>query len=69
VAIAEFVPNDDRVSPPMQAAFSLTMLVSTPSGDAYTHAELESMLTNTGFSNVECKDLAPTPSTLITAVK
>lgn len=55
-AIAEFVPNSDRVTPPTAAAFSLIMLVSTPSGDAYTFAELESISKNAGFSRVE---LAP----------
>jgi hypothetical protein len=42
-ATLEFVPNEDRVSPPMPAAFSLTMLASTPAGDAHTFRELESM--------------------------
>jgi precorrin-6B methylase 2 len=49
----EFVPNDDRVSPPMPATFSLTMLANTPSGDAYTRRELESMLGNAGFGDSE----------------
>src|SRR5207253_8129768 len=40
VVVLEFVPNDDRVSPPVPARFSLTMLVATAGGDAYTFAEL-----------------------------
>ncbi len=36
-ATLEFVPNEDRVSPPMPAAFALTMLASTASGEAYTY--------------------------------
>ena len=53
-AIVEFIPNDDRVSPPAAAAaFSMIMLVNTPSGDAYTFAELESMAKNAGFARVE----------------
>ena len=40
-AILEFMPNDDRVTPPTAAAFSMIMLVNTPSGDAYTYAEIE----------------------------
>jgi 2-polyprenyl-3-methyl-5-hydroxy-6-metoxy-1,4-benzoquinol methylase len=35
-ATLEFVPNEDRVSPPMPAAFAMTMLASTADGDAYT---------------------------------
>ncbi|HYR89545.1 MAG TPA: class I SAM-dependent methyltransferase [Terriglobia bacterium] len=49
----EFVPNDDRVSPPVPAMFSLTMLASTPAGDAYTFAELDRMFRNAGFTRSE----------------
>ncbi len=49
----EFVPNDDRVSPPDAAGFSLQMLGGTPSGDAYTYAELEQMAANAGFKGSE----------------
>jgi hypothetical protein len=52
-AIVEFIPNDDRVTPPTAAAFSMIMLVNTPSGDAYTFAEIESMAKNAGFPRVE----------------
>ena len=52
-AIVEFVPNPDRVSPPMAAGFSMMMLTTTPSGDAYTFAELESMAKDAGFGRVE----------------
>jgi 2-polyprenyl-3-methyl-5-hydroxy-6-metoxy-1,4-benzoquinol methylase len=52
-AILEFVPNHDRVTPPTAAAFSLIMLAMTPSGDAYTYRELESIAKNAGFSRVE----------------
>jgi hypothetical protein len=55
-AIVEFVPNPDRVSPPMPAAFSMMMLATTPAGDAYTFAELESISKDAGFTRVE---LAP----------
>lgn len=53
VAIAEYVPNPDRVSPPTAAAFSLTMLAATTSGDAYTFAELEAISKAAGFRRVE----------------
>src|SRR6185295_11403091 len=49
----EFVPNDDRITPPEAAVFSVTMLGSTPSGDAYTFAELERMFANAGFASSE----------------
>ena len=56
----EFVPNEDRVSPPVAASFSLMMLGTTPSGDAYTLAELDRMFRNTGFSASELHPLPPT---------
>lgn len=52
-AIAEFVPNPDRITPPTAAAFSMMMLATTPSGDAYTFVELESMLESAGFERIE----------------
>ena len=52
-AIAEFVPNPDRVSPPTAAAFSLMMLAATASGDAYTFNELESIAKTAGFARVD----------------
>ena len=55
-AIAEFIPNPDRITPPTAAAFSMMMLVTTPAGDAYTFAELESISKNAGFARLE---LAP----------
>jgi hypothetical protein len=45
----EFVPNEDRVSPPIEAAFSLLMLVGTDAGDAYTLSEYENMFAKAGF--------------------
>lgn len=55
----EFVPNPDRVSPPPAAAFSLMMLATTPAGDAYTFAELDSMFRAAGFSRSEIHPLPP----------
>jgi SAM-dependent methyltransferase len=53
VATVEFIPNDDRVTPPAVATFALTMLATTPAGDAYTFAELSSMLRSAGFTRNE----------------
>lgn len=55
----EFVPNDDRTSPPESAGFAMVMLGSTPSGDAYTYRQLEEMLGNAGFANSEIHALQP----------
>ncbi len=67
VAILEFVPNPDRVSPPQAAMFPLIMLTMTPAGDAYTFAEYQSMLRNGGFKSPELHDLPPTFFRLIVA--
>jgi ubiquinone/menaquinone biosynthesis C-methylase UbiE len=50
LAIVEFVPNQDRVTPPGSAGFSLIMLATTPEGDAYTLDEYSNMLAQSGFS-------------------
>jgi ubiquinone/menaquinone biosynthesis C-methylase UbiE len=65
----EFVPDEDRVTPPVSAAFSLTMLAGTPSGDAYTFPELERMFAEAGFARSELRDLPATPEKLIVSYK
>ena len=50
VVTVEFVPNADHVSPPFESCFSMIMLATTASGDAYTFAELEKMFTDAGFN-------------------
>ena len=62
----EFVPNEDRVSPPMPAAFSMVMLTSTVGGDAYTFNELTSMYNAAGFSGVTAQPIPMSPHTLVT---
>jgi SAM-dependent methyltransferase len=65
----EFVPNEDRVSPPIPASFSMMMLSGTPSGDAYTFPELERMFKAAGFANAELHQLPATPEQLVMASK
>ncbi len=49
----EFVPNEDRISPPSPAAFSFVMLGTTRAGDAYTFDELKNFSEAAGFSKNE----------------
>jgi SAM-dependent methyltransferase len=56
----EFIPNEDRVTPPAAASFAMTMLASTPAGDAYPFSELEKMFANAGFKRSELHPLPPT---------
>ena len=65
VVTSEFVPNPDRVSPPIPATFSLQMLGGTPAGDAFTFAELDAMFREAGFGESKPQALPPTPQTLI----
>ncbi len=65
----EFIPNPDRVSPPRPAQFSLVMLSNTPSGDAYTFAELEQMCRNAGFARSEFHPLPPTDQSVVISYK
>ena len=65
-ATLEFVPNPDRVSPPMPAAFAMTMLTTTADGDAYTFAELEAMYSEAGFKEISENPIPMSPHTVVT---
>lgn len=69
VALVEFVPNPDRVTPPEAAGFSLVMLATTAAGDAYTFAQFEEMLVRSGFTSVERHALSPSVATAVIASK
>jgi SAM-dependent methyltransferase len=61
----DFVPNDDRVSPPMAAGFAMMMLGTTAAGDAYTFAEYKTMFLNAGYKSSELHSLNRAPQTAI----
>ena len=65
----EFIPNEDRVSPPAEALFALVMLAATPAGDAFTLSELEKMFTDAGFGKNEHIPLSPMPQHLVISTK
>lgn len=69
VLTLEFIPNDDRISPPGEAMFSLIMLTNTPNGDAYTFAELKQMFQNAGFSESEHRTFGDMPEHLVISSK
>jgi SAM-dependent methyltransferase len=64
-ATLEFVPNEDRVSPPTPAAFSLIMLATTEAGDAYTLKELTAMYDEAGFKDVSGLPIPMSPHTVV----
>lgn len=68
-ATLDFIPNEDRVSPPQSAGFALTMLGTTASGDAYTFAEYERMFSGAGFASTKRHMLHTSPGTLLVSTK
>lgn len=64
-ATLEFVPNEDRVSPPMPAAFAMTMLTTTAAGDAYTFSELHGMYNEAGFNSIKAHPIPMSPHTVV----
>ncbi len=64
-ATLEFVPNEDRISPPMPAAFAMTMLASTAAGDAYPLSALTAMYSEAGFGGVTAHPIPMSPHTVV----
>ena len=48
--VMEIAPEDDRSGPPLPAVFTVTMIVNTEGGMAYTRAELRAMIEQAGFA-------------------
>jgi ubiquinone/menaquinone biosynthesis C-methylase UbiE len=65
----EFVPNEDRVSPPVAAAFSIVMLASTDAGDAFTLSEFEGMFRNAGFARTTLHAMPEMPEQVLVSEK
>ncbi len=65
----EFVPNEDRVTPPTAAAFSLIMLAGTDSGDAYTFSQYARMFANAGFVRTTQHTVPDSPQQLLLSEK
>ena len=64
-ATLEFVPNEDRVSPPVPAAFSMVMLASTLAGDAYPLSELTAMYQEAGFAGITAHPIPMSAHTVV----
>jgi ubiquinone/menaquinone biosynthesis C-methylase UbiE len=50
LVVMEIAPDDDRSGPPLAAAFTVTMVVNTAGGMAYTRAELRELVEGAGFA-------------------
>jgi hypothetical protein len=61
----EFVPNEDRVTPPIPTSFSMMTLGLTPVGDAYTFGEHRAMLLESGFCETRLVAVPRSPQHLV----
>lgn len=64
-ATLDFIPNEDRISPGSVPLFNLTMLATTPRGEAHTFREYEQMFREAGFSRSELCSLPPTTQRVV----
>jgi SAM-dependent methyltransferase len=65
----EFVPDEERLTPPAPAQFALMMLTNTPLGDAYTFGDYNRMLDAAGFGAREMMDVPQSAQRLIVAAR
>jgi len=61
----EFVPDEDRVSPPFQAGFAFYMLGSTPSGDAFTATDFAAMAHKAGYAGAKVTPMPRSPQSIV----
>jgi 3-hydroxy-5-methyl-1-naphthoate 3-O-methyltransferase len=68
VAIAEWIPNEERTGPPGALLFAVNMLVHTETGDTFTFGEMADWLQEAGFKNPRLLEV-PGPGPLVLATK
>jgi hypothetical protein len=68
VAIAEFLPNEERTGPPIALIFAVNMMAVTEHGDTFTFSEISKWLLEAGFKKPRLLE-APAPSPLVLATK
>ncbi len=68
MVIVEMAVNDDRITPAGAGMFAMTMLTTTPSGDAFSQREIASMCKSAGFHDVTHHSVPGTPQTVTVAV-
>jgi len=63
----QWIPDDDRLSPPSAPSLALSLLAETPSGDVYTYPELAEMFRRAGFARTELRELGPSVQRVVVA--
>lgn len=67
--LTSFFLDDSRTEPAFSVLFGVEMLVASQHGRVYSHGEVQSLLRETGFDNIECHPEVPGPATLYIATK
>jgi 2-polyprenyl-3-methyl-5-hydroxy-6-metoxy-1,4-benzoquinol methylase len=67
--ILDFIPNEDRVSPPIPAMFTITMFGGTEHGDTYTFSQFSQMCSDAGFKDAKQVQIQAAPQSLVVAKK
>ena len=68
VITVDFMPAMSRITGKRESLFALTMLVGTPSGDAYTFQELAQMFAKVGFGKSEHFPIKGTPQHIMVSI-
>jgi len=67
--ILEFVPDEDRVTPPIPASFALMLLGVTPAGDVYSARQLDEFLSAARFNKPVVVPVPQSPQCLVISEK
>lgn len=67
--LTSFFLNEDKISPEFSVQFAVEMLMNSINGKAYTHTEIEDLIKNSKFKEIERIDKIPSPATLYIAKK
>lgn len=67
--LTSFFLNEDKISPEYSVRFAVEMLINTEKGKAYTHNEIQELMKESQFKEIERVDEIPGPATLYIAKK
>lgn len=67
--LTSFFLNEDRISPEFSVQFAVEMLMNSNCGKVYTHHEIEDLMSQNQFQQIERIDNIPSPATLYIAKK
>jgi len=63
----QWIPDDERLSPPTAPSLALSLLAETPGGDVYIYRELVDMFRRAGFTRIELRELGPSLQRVVIA--